>query len=46
MQRHMSFYNTEPHFGGIINGMVLAMEEERANGADIDDDAINNIKQV
>ena len=32
MQRHMSFYNTEPHFGGIINGMVLAMEEERANG--------------
>lgn len=44
MQRHMSFYNTEPHFGGIINGMVLAMEEERANGADIDDDAINSIK--
>ena len=44
MQRHMSFYNTEPHFGGIINGMVLAMEEERANGAYIDDDAINNIK--
>ena len=44
MQRHMSFYNTEPHFGGIINGMVLAMEEERANGADIDDAAINKIK--
>lgn len=44
MQRHMCFYNTEPHFGGIINGMVLAMEEERANGADIDDDAINSIK--
>lgn len=44
MQRHMSFYNTEPHFGGIINGMVLAMEEEKANGADIDDDAINSIK--
>lgn len=44
MQRHMCFYNTEPHFGGIINGMVLAMEEERANGANIDDDAINSIK--
>lgn len=44
MKRHMSFYNTEPHFGGIINGMVLAMEEEKANGADIDDDAINSIK--
>lgn len=44
MKRHMSFYNTEPHFGGIINGMVLAMEEERANGAEIDDEAINSIK--
>ncbi len=44
MKRHMSFYNTEPHFGGIINGMVIAMEEERANGADIDDEAINSIK--
>ncbi len=44
MKRHMSFYNTEPHFGGIINGMVLAMEEERANGADINDEAINSIK--
>lgn len=44
MKRHMAFYNTEPHFGGIINGMVLAMEEEKANGADIDDDAINSVK--
>lgn len=42
--RHMQFYNTEPHFGGIINGMVIAMEEERANGAPITDDAINGIK--
>ncbi|WP_231037389.1 PTS system mannose/fructose/sorbose family transporter subunit IID [Pectinatus frisingensis] len=44
MQRHMQFYNTEPHFGGIINGMVLSMEEARANGADIPDDAINSVK--
>lgn len=44
MQRHMSFYNTEPHFGGIINGMVVAMEEERANGAEISDEAINSLK--
>lgn len=44
MQRHMSFYNTEPHFGGIINGLVVAMEEERANGAEITDDAINSVK--
>lgn len=44
MKRHMQFYNTEPHFGGIVNGMVVAMEEERANGADITDEAINSIK--
>ena len=44
MKRHMAFYNTEPHFGGIINGMVLDMEEEKASGADIDDEAINSVK--
>lgn len=44
LQRHMQFYNTEPQFGGMINAMVIAMEEERANGAPISDDAINGIK--
>ncbi|MFZ7130871.1 MAG: PTS system mannose/fructose/sorbose family transporter subunit IID [Eubacteriales bacterium] len=44
IQRHMAFYNTEPHFGGVINGMVLAMEEERANGAPITDEVINGVK--
>lgn len=44
MKRHMTFYNTEPHFGGIVNGMVLAMEEERANGVEITDEAVNSVK--
>ena len=44
VQRHMVFYNTEPHFGGVINGMVIAMEEGRANGAPISDEAVNGIK--
>ena len=44
VQRHIEFYNAEPHFGGVINGMVIAMEEERANGAPISDEAINGIK--
>ena len=44
VQRHMVFYNTEPHFGGVINGLVIAMEEQRANGAPISDEAINSIK--
>ena len=44
MRRHLVFYNTEPNFGGAINGAVIAMEEQRAAGADIDDDAINSVK--
>ena len=42
--RHMQFFNTEPHIGGVIPGIVLAMEEQRANGAPITDEAINGIK--
>lgn len=44
LKRHMQFFNTEPHFGGVILGIVLAMEEERANGAEITDEAINGVK--
>lgn len=44
IKRHMQFFNTEPHIGGVIPGIVLAMEEERANGAPITDDAINGVK--
>ena len=42
--RHMQFFNTEPHIGGVIPGIVLAMEEQRANGAPITDEAINGVK--
>jgi mannose/fructose/N-acetylgalactosamine-specific phosphotransferase system component IID/mannose/fructose/N-acetylgalactosamine-specific phosphotransferase system component IIC len=44
MRRHLVFYNTSPEFGGAINGAVIAMEEQRASGAQIDDDAINSVK--
>ncbi len=44
LQRHMQFFNTEPSFGGPILSVVLAMEEEKANGADIDDATINGFK--
>ena len=44
MRRHLVFYNTEPNFGGAINAAVIAMEGQRASGADIDDDAINSVK--
>lgn len=44
MQRHLEFFNTEPHFGGIIGGLTIALEEQRALGAPIDDTAINSLK--
>ncbi|MEM1484114.1 PTS system mannose/fructose/sorbose family transporter subunit IID [Oscillospiraceae bacterium PP1C4] len=44
MTRHLTFYNTENTWGCMIPGIVAAMEEERANGAEIDDESINNIK--
>ncbi len=44
LQRHLVFFNTEPNFGNVVHGTVIAMEEQRANGAAIDDDAINSVK--
>jgi mannose/fructose/N-acetylgalactosamine-specific phosphotransferase system component IID len=44
LKRHLVFFNTEPNIGGVIHGAVIAMEEERANGAAIDDDDINSVK--
>ena len=44
LQRHLVFFNTQPDVGGVIHGMVIAMEEERATGADISDEAINGVK--
>lgn len=40
----MQFFNTEPSFGGPILAMTIAMEEERALGADINDQTINGLK--
>ena len=44
LKRHLTFFNTEPGWGSVVPGVVIAMEEERANGAPIDDDAINSVK--
>lgn len=44
LQRHLVFFNTQPDFGGVIHGMVIAMEEERASGVDVSDEAINGVK--
>lgn len=44
MKRHNEFFNTHPYMAAPILGTSLAMEEKRANGAEIDDAAINGIK--
>ena len=44
LRRHASFYNTEPQIGAIVNGMVLGLEEKKANGEPIDGETINTLK--
>lgn len=44
LKRHMVFFNTEPQTGVIAHGVTVALEEQRAAGAPIDDDMINSIK--
>lgn len=44
IRRHLEFFNTHPYVAAPILGVTMAMEEQRANGAPIDDAAINGIK--
>ncbi len=44
IKRHLEFFNTQPFMAAPVLGVTIAMEEERANGKDIDDGAINGIK--
>lgn len=44
IKRHLEFYNTQPFVTAPIIGVVAAMEEQKANGKDIQDGVINGIK--
>lgn len=44
IKRHLEFFNTHPFVAAPILGVTMAMEEQRANGASIDDGAINGLK--
>ncbi|WP_106495757.1 PTS system mannose/fructose/sorbose family transporter subunit IID [Lentibacillus sp. Marseille-P4043] len=44
LQRHLEFFNTHPYVASPILGVTLALEEERANGAPVDDKAIQGVK--
>lgn len=44
LKRHLEFFNTQPFVTAPILGVTAAMEEQKANGADIDDGSINGLK--
>ena len=44
LKRHLEFFNTQPWIGSTIMGVTAAMEQEKANGVDIDDATIRGIR--
>lgn len=44
LKRHLEFFNTHPYVASPIVGVTLALEEERANGATVEDAAIQGVK--
>ena len=44
LERHLEFFNTHPYVASPILGVTLALEEERAHGAPVDDVTIQGVK--
>ncbi len=44
LKRHLNFFNTQGVWGTIIHGTVVAMEEQKANGAGVSGEAITAFK--
>lgn len=44
LKRHLEFFNTHPYVASPVLGVTLALEEEKANGAPVDDVAIQGVK--
>lgn len=44
LKRHMLFFNTENNWGAFIPGLVASMEEDLANGGNVDEDMIKTVK--
>ncbi|MFT8916921.1 MAG: PTS system mannose/fructose/sorbose family transporter subunit IID [Oenococcus sp.] len=44
LKRHLEFFNTHPYLASPVIGVTLALEEDRANGAAVDDVAIQGVK--
>lgn len=47
LKKYLVFYNTDPSWmGTVVNGVTCAMEEQRANGADISADDITSLRSA
>lgn len=46
LKRNMTFFNTEPQLGSIIPGIALALEEQKANDPDFDEEIIASTKNA
>lgn len=46
LTRNMTFFNTEPQLGAIIPGIVLALEEQKANDLTFDEEVISSTKNA
>ncbi len=44
LKRHLEFYNTQPFVSAPVMGVTLALEEEKANGAPVEESAIQGVK--
>lgn len=44
LKRHLTFFNVTPGMAGPVLGVTAALEESKANGADIDESTIGSIK--
>ncbi|QBH96937.1 PTS system mannose/fructose/sorbose family transporter subunit IID [Limnobaculum zhutongyuii] len=44
LKRHLNFFNSEQTFGAVIQGVAIAMEEQKTRGEAITDSSITGIK--
>lgn len=44
LKRHLEFYNTHPYVSSPVLGVTLSLEEQKANGANIDEATIQGVK--
>ncbi len=44
LKRHLEFFNTHPYVASPVIGVTLALEEDKANGAPVEDSAIQGVK--